>query len=406
MRQVHKTLGIIAIAAVMGIFSFSCDSGNSGNSDLCKNGHAFPNWTDPTCTVAGNSERTCINCTQKETRTTGYAALGHQWDDENGIVTEPTCTEEGGTKRTCTREGCIEYEIIGEPVSALGHQGLTPAFAATCIVAGNSEESGTCTRAGCIEVIITGRIINALGHQGLTPAFATTCMVAGNSEESGTCTRAGCGEVITGTVINALGHDFDWEMAGIKTCNRCHANPAIGDTGPAGGIIFYIDPTGFTVQGYSEGIGVTADLNFAEYIAHYLEAAPTNMAMTLGWAIDSADLIPGLSQSDDDDTDWAIGRGRINTAIIIARGINHTTPAASTWAALAIGEKADWFLPSLDELNQFYLKFADSVITSVHFFWASSQGGIYGAWVQNFIDGSQLTANKASVPAVRAVRAF
>src|SRR5215469_4261590 len=73
-----------------------------------------------------------------------------------------------------------------------------------------------------------GEVIQAaLGHQGLTPAFAATCTEAGNSEAHGTCTRGGCGQVVTGTPISALGHlanSWNWttynSMNGKVNCTR------------------------------------------------------------------------------------------------------------------------------------------------------------------------------------------
>ena len=44
---------------------------------------------------------------------------------------------------------------------------------------------------------------------------------------------------------------------------------AVGDTGPGGGIIFYVSIAGFTVTGTGS------------FTAHYLEAAPVNIATTL-----------------------------------------------------------------------------------------------------------------------------
>jgi len=63
MKIVLKTPGIIAIMVIIVLSMVTC------STDPCKDGHTFPDWTNPTCTVAGNSERTCINCTETETRT-------------------------------------------------------------------------------------------------------------------------------------------------------------------------------------------------------------------------------------------------------------------------------------------------------------------------------------------------
>ena len=355
---VRENRHLIAIIAIIGLSIFSCDNSTSAP---CKNGHTFPGWTEPTCTVAGNSERVCKNCAQIDKRITGY--------------------------------------------DALGHQGLTPEFAATCTAAG-SAESGTCTRTDCGHVIAEV-VIPALGHQGLTPEFAATCTAAG-STESGACTRTGCVQVIAGTVIPALGHDHTASLI----CKRdgCDHQYALGATGPAGGIIFYISETGFTVQGYSGGSGTTAHLNFNGYTAYYLEAASSNVSTSSSWATNTGDLIPGLSQSSSDTTDWAIGRGRMNTAIIIARGIAHpspySTPAASACIALSIGGKSDWFLPSKEELNQLAQNRGRFGIPNSGLFSSSSQYISGSVWFQDFSNSSQSAGGKDYGANVRAVRAF
>jgi len=73
MKNTIKLIGIIAIIAMIAFSMFAC---NNETPDPCANGHAFPEWTAPTCTEDGNSLRTCSRCTQTDTRTEGYTALG------------------------------------------------------------------------------------------------------------------------------------------------------------------------------------------------------------------------------------------------------------------------------------------------------------------------------------------
>jgi len=474
MKIVLKTPGIIAIMVIIGLSMVTC------STDPCKDGHTFPAWTNPTCTVAGNSVRTCINCTETDTRTSGFAALGHQGltpafaatctadgSSESGTCTRvgcgqvvtgtvipalghqgltpafaAICTLAGNSEAsgTCTRAGCGQV-FTGTIVPALGHQGLTPAFAATCTEAGNSQASGTCTRVGCGQVVtgtvipalghqgltpafaatctadgssesgtctragcgqvITGTVIPALGHQGLTPAFAATCTLAGNSQISGTCTRTGCGQVVTGTVIPALGHDHTSSLI----CKRtgCDHQFALGDTGPAGGKIIYIAPTGFTVTSTTTA--------FTTYTAYYLEAAPANavggtgVQTTMRWSTRSSS--PFLSVTG---TGQGIGSGRNNTALIIAAEKAAYPSDTYIYAALAcdnysVADFNDWFLPSRDELNQLYLRRTDVGIASI-WCWSSSQFGIDFAWYQSFVNGDQAGLPKSYNTIVRPVRAF
>ena len=361
MKNVFKLLGIIAIMAIIGLVAISCDSSSGGTNDPCKDGHTFPAWTAPTCTAEGNSVRTCINCTQADTRATGFAVLGHQ--------------------------------------------GLTPATA-TCTTSGSSE-SGTCTREGCGEVI-TGTIIPALGHQGLTSAKAATCTTGGNESESGICRRPGCGEVVIGTVILPLGHlDNDWDWLtyfdGKVNCNRSGCTggfPVIGDTGPAGGKIIYIALTGFTMT----------DDNSTAY---YLEAAPANMPTGLRW---STLTLQEWADSGWDDsvliyisgTRAAIGTGRKNTALILA--LDPTAPAAlacRNYRVTGYESFTDWFFPSLDELHQLYLMRAVLGIPSYGSWFWSSTGDFEDADIKEFDDiGLAGGDSKVNPNFVRAVRAF
>jgi hypothetical protein len=201
-------------------------------------------------------------------------------------------------------------------------------------------------------------------------------------------------------------------MAGIKICkrNNCNANPVIGDTGPAGGIIYFIMTNGFDVPGFSGGSGETEHLNFDGYRANYIEVAPENIETTLIWA-SRADLIPGLSQNENDSTDRAYGRGRLNTAIILARSLTHSTPytapAASACFSLTTGGKTDWYLPNSSELGGL-ARYQNEFGISVGWFWSSSQINTGQAW-ENLIssqNGSTLNANKSQLNNVRAVRAF
>ena len=198
MKRVFRLSGIITIFAIIGFGLSACKDTDTSCS------HTFNLWqetTAPTCTAAGEDTEKCSKCSELGTKKqVGAVALGHQ---DLIPAFAATCTAAGNSEEsgTCTRTGCGQV-LIGTVINALGHQGIN-AVEATCTGDGNSG-SGNCTRAGCV---VTGTVIPALGHEGLTAAFAATCTIAGNSEESGTCTRAGC--VVSGTVINALGHFFN-----------------------------------------------------------------------------------------------------------------------------------------------------------------------------------------------------
>ena len=100
---------------------------------------------------------------------------------------------------------------------------------------------------------------------------------------------------------------------------------AVGDTGPAGGIVFYITDGGL----------------------HGLEAAPVDQSASAAWGCF------GVPFAGADGTD--IGTGAQNTADILA-GCGETPIAADIAAGYTLNGFSDWFLPSKDELKELYLQ--------------------------------------------------
>jgi len=160
---------------------------------------------------------------------------------------------------------------------------------------------------------------------------------------------------------------------------------AIGDVGPGGGKIIYISASGFNVTGLG--------------ICHYLEATPTNQAISVTWSSTSVDVTGA--------TGTAIGTGKVNTAEIIAAHQDDTASNNAAKAAVAYtdGGKNDWFLPSKDELNEMYKAKTHLGISSGHF-WSSSQDDNGFVWDQNITNGVQDYYLKNNGFNVRAIRAF
>jgi uncharacterized repeat protein (TIGR02543 family) len=133
------------------------------------------------------------------------------------------------------------------------------------------------------------------------------------------------------------------------TCNGSFTCQ-IGDTGPGGGIIFYVAPTFFTQVGASGSMCTTN--------CKYLEAAPGDWYQVSGgdptrtWASTQYQnqSVPNYG---DATVAQNIGYGYRNTQLIIAQG---NTDASTSAAALAQsyrgGGQTDWFLPSHLEIQQ------------------------------------------------------
>ncbi len=179
---------------------------------------------------------------------------------------------------------------------------------------------------------------------------------------------------------------------------------SVGDTGPGGGTIFYVDLT------RAEG-------------SQYFEAA------CAGWS----DGTCGGSGLTDPTPVWgcfgtliagadgtAIGTGEQNTTDIVT-GCPTAGIAAKVADALVMGGQSDWFLPSKDELNE-VCKYARNTGQAAGadiqcaggelrdgfspYYWSSSEDVDYFAWAQNFDFGVQGTGLKDFTFYDRPVRAF
>jgi hypothetical protein len=102
---------VIAIALIGFVAVLSLTGCEDGTADPCAKGHSFPAWIAPTCTVNGNTSRTCKNCTQKDTRADGWEKLGHEGV---GTITAH-CMQEGftGTGPCIRVADCGETSLPG-----------------------------------------------------------------------------------------------------------------------------------------------------------------------------------------------------------------------------------------------------------------------------------------------------
>jgi hypothetical protein len=146
---------------------------------------------------------------------------------------------------------------------------------------------------------------------------------------------------------------------------------AIGDTGPAGGIVFHVTDDG----------------------SHGLEAATEDLIKSR-WGCGGT-IIAGANGT-------AVGTGEQNTADITEFCDEIT--AAKVAAASGLG----WYLPTKDELNLLYAQ-KDVVggFSHASFYWSSSQFSASDAWTQLFGFGVFFRPiNKIGFAGVRAIRAF
>jgi hypothetical protein len=160
----------------------------------------------------------------------------------------------------------------------------------------------------------------------------------------------------------------------------------IGDTGPAGGKIFYID-----------------DGTYGGGTWTYLEAAPADCVgpETGGTAN------VGLTNDDfyTNGTGTDIGTGKANTQFMLSCGVADGT-ATRLCDAYTYGGFDDWFLPSLDELEEMYNNILGTGGFTTDDYWSSSLYAVNYGWKWDFNTGI-VAAGYIYYPCyVRAVRAF
>ena len=155
---------------------------------------------------------------------------------------------------------------------------------------------------------------------------------------------------------------------------------APGDTGPAGGLIFYVNP------------------NYATDGWRYLEAAPFDQSAGAKWGCFRR-AIPGARGT-------AIGTGRQNTHDMLAACTERGT--AAICAATSRPERVGgWFLPSRDELTLMYTNlratgagdFRDRGMADNCQYWASSQQTADMANHIDFADNGRAALRRQGLPA-------
>ena len=178
-------------------------------------------------------------------------------------------------------------------------------------------------------------------------------------------------------------------VAATTTTTVAPALYSVGDPGPGGGTIFYVDRT------RAEG-------------SQYFEAA------CVGWS----DGTCGGDDATDPTAEWGcyespiagadglvIGTGAQNTTDILA-GCLTAGIAADLADTYSLNSHDDWFLPSRDELNQMYIQQTAIGGFSTGPYWSSSEYDDYSAWWQHFYYSDQEGYRKAYPFYVRPVRAF
>jgi hypothetical protein len=177
-------------------------------------------------------------------------------------------------------------------------------------------------------------------------------------------------------------------ISGVPTWVGGALPATVGDL-RAGGVVFWVDPADNT---------------------HGLVCALSDDANLVEWGCYNLDLpnVPNVPYNGGNPVGLGaeIGDGESNTNSILA----DCSSAPAALAARSFG--SEWFLPSINELNQMYIhKTTLEAVAGFSAFsndyWSSTEFDYYdSAWEQNFVVGYRDNFNKFNTRAVRAVRAF
>ena len=270
----------------------------------------------------------------------------------------------------------------------------------------------------------TALIIDNAGTFELGTGASGMSIISG----SGTFTLTFTSPVALSSTLQKIGIE-----SSAATCAE-GATCVVGDTGPGGGTIFYVDAAGFNC-----GTGFTSTGSPKGGLCYNLEAAPSrwaNSAITNDpqkyWAVtaDWRSDVTGITDELSVNNTTGIGLGYKNSLAIVAQqGVYNASSnnyAAGAARAYAGGTMSDWYLPTTVELNQM-CKWAKGVaFTSIatvctggtintgvgaagfvaNYYWSSSEYMTNYAWYHFFYNGSQGSSGKTMTFYVRPVRAF
>jgi len=252
-----------------------------------------------------------------------------------------------------------------------------------------------------------------------------------------------------------IGNTRSGYVAASETITSTTGNYAIGNRGPGGGFIYYVD----TATGFSCGANFTNTGSPTGGLCHYLEIAPDTWTAKstpefyTTWSLDgdpnnidtnSATAyfdFPGIANETSTANAYlysdGIGRGYLNSDTITARNTNpytniyQVTYGAAKARAYRGGALSDWYIPTLTELNllcqalnsitqvvgtpctgdpdtsvAFVNNFINFGITPTYILWSSSEADQSLGWSQNILTGAIAAKSKYLNYSIRPIRAF
>jgi len=193
-------------------------------------------------------------------------------------------------------------------------------------------------------------------------------------------------------------------------------NCSVGDIGPGGGKVFYVDNNGFSAPGTACGDNCHG-LEFARTWSWVIGSSGVQTGdnlyqyADLGWGNHTGTFLRTNRVADNltnGTGDQAIGAGYMNTQqMALRRPGNSLAPAVLRYAG-ANNTLGQWFIPSLYEVRELYLSSARNgdVNFELGFYASSSERDNSYFWKIDFRDGAFQIESRSGWGRVRPVRAF
>lgn len=379
------TASSTAVRAATAPLSGDALRANAGDGQVAAAGAAVATAPSVKVTDAGGNPVSGVIVTFAVASGGGSAAGTTQTTDSSGVATIGRWTlgpAAGANTLTATAAG------VGGSVTftATGTAGAASKFVVTAT---------TYTPSAGSKVSISAQLADGNGDpvsvSGVTVAWGVTGSGGSLSPTSSTTDSSGVATTILST---AAGSATTYTVsAASQSPAAAGASPAlvsyvavtrdyaVGDVGPDGGYIFYVNPN-YQTDGW-----------------RYLEAAPADQSSGAKWA-DNTTTSTGA-------TGTAVGTGLTNTSKVTGSSspVNSAIEYAQTYSVAGVD---DWFLPSQGELSLMYTSLYQRGLGGfiASSYWSSTETSATSARRQSFSSGTVSTATKSTSYRVRAVRRF
>jgi hypothetical protein len=235
---------------------------------------------------------------------------------------------------------------------------------------------------------LTG-LTGSRGFTGLTGATGTTGPTGATGAQGPTGLTGAQGPIgLTGAQGPTGATGVAEPLTSGSNCIGAKCSYKIGDVGPAGGTIFYVD-------------------YFNQYSGfNYLEVAPASCGDKRTWASESiTSVMP---------TNWSnrtVGAGadltaRIKSALPRDTSDNNAAYFATSCTARTSGGSADWFLGSVGEMKLLNDNLQGLAGLFAYNYWTSSENGSANAWFVILSNNSITNYSKSNLFNVIPIRSF